>query len=366
MEDLVPFLKTDVGAEEAQAVSEAILSGHLATGKIVEDFENAIAQAYGYKHVVAVNSGTTALTLALIALGVGAGDEVITTPYTVVATANAILATGATPVFADIDRVTYNLDPKSINWLLTSRTKVVLPVDVFGVVAPVQAIKQVLADNGREDVHVLSDSMEAMGAKYPDGTSVGSKSVGGTFGFYPNKQVCTCHGGVFYTDDEELALKVRKMRHHGFITGGLEAQAFGFNVRMSDPLAAMGLVQLKKLPEKQEKLRRVAQYYEKHLPLATQRPVDGAVKAEFIMVVEVDGGRDEVASKLAKVGIPTRPYFVPLVTLKHLANCTTDIGCAVALQVARRTLALPFYPDMTEDEVKTVSQKVMQVLRGQI
>lgn len=363
MTDSVPFLKTDVGVDEASAVFEAIMGGHLATGKIVEDFEAAISRAYGYNHVVVVNSGTTALTLAMIAMGVGMGDEVITTPYTVVATANAIVATGADPVFADIDRRTYNLDVASIERLLTENTKVIIPVDAFGVVAPVEEIKAMLVANDREDIHILSDSMEAMGAQYADGSYVGSKSSGGTFGFFPNKQICTCHGGVFYTNDGELATKVRKLRHHGFLTGGLEAQAFGFNVRMSDPLAAMGIVQLEKLPQKQENLRKVVGYYQEHLPLPMQLTPEGTVKSEFIMAVEVHGGRDNIASQLAEVGIPTRPYFVPLIKLDHLKYHTTDNGCPVALEVANRTLALPFYPDMTEDEVILVCNRVSNLLK---
>ena len=360
----IQFSKPNVGVEEANAVRDCILEGHLATGVKVKEFEDAIASKYGYGNVVALNSGTTAITLTLVALGHRTReDEVITTPFTVAGTVNGIWNAGCSPVFADIDRDTYQISVQSIAKMISKRTKAIIPVDVFGNLAPVEEINDLLKSINREDIFVLSDSMACMGGRYSDGSYVGSKSKAGFFGFYPNKQITTCHGSVMYTNDDWLAETVRKLRHQGNLTGDFYDQDFGYNSRLSDPQAVMGLVQLSKFDDKQAKLIEISNKYDELLKVKTQTVSRGTTPSPFVKSIEIpaeEGGLTKIRAMelLSVIGIPTRPYFVNLADLRLGSFCLADGFLDVSSEVSKRTLALPFHPFLTDEEIEYICQKV--------
>jgi perosamine synthetase len=345
------FAQPNITEAEVAAVAQVVRSGGLASGEVTKAFEAAFAERWSFEHVVAVNSGTTALWLALVALGVGPGDEVITTPYSFVATVNCILAVGATPVFCDIDRWTYNLDPKKLDPLLTAKTKVILPASIFGVPCDIDGIRLRAAG-----VPILEDSMEALGAKR-DGRYVGVDADISTFGFFPNKQITTGQGGVIVTSNPAYADKVRRLRQHGWPEQhDMWDQDFGHNVRLPDVLAALGLVQLERFEEMQATLDRVAVMYDSGFyPFRRQCVRVGDHASHFNYVVELPVGVDKrlFCDRMERQGVPVRPYFHPL---HHAAYVEPWFRpCPVADEVGAHTVALPFHCAITGDDVDAVA-----------
>jgi perosamine synthetase len=352
------FFESTVGQAEANAVSKAVLDGDLATGRYVKLFELEFLKL-GYANPVAVNSGTTALWLALAAVGVGPGDEVIVTPYTISATVNPILQLGATPVFVDVEPKSYNMDPTKIANAITEKTKAILPASIFGVPCKMAEIKAVA--NG---IPVIEDSIEALGA-FRSGLPVGSDADICTFGFYPNKQVTTAQGGLVSTSNGEWAAKMLRMRQHGF-TGGpsLWTPALGYNLRLPDPLAAMGIVQLGRLEDSQLKLAKLAQRYDNVLCLHHSAEEWHDIRSWFVYVVELPAGSDKktVAAALEDKGIPTRPYFVGLSTADYLQTIARGLDCPVSTWLGHKTLALPFYPALTEADQLSLAAVMEDIL----
>lgn len=353
--------KPNLNGEEAKAVYEAILSGNLCTGKICTEFEEKFTELFGYKHVVAVNSGTSALTLALMAFGVGAGDEVIVSPYSMVASVNVVLAVGATPVFADIDPVTYCITPETVAAALTHKTKAVIPVDIFGVPADIDGIRAVIPAG----VKIVEDSIEALGSTYK-GDFVGKSADCGAFGFFPNKQITTGLGGVLFSQDAEIVEKVRALSRHGVLHGDMYKQSFGHNLRMSDINAAMGLVQLQRFDKLEKALLSVRYRLDlKFSQWRKQRTLKGDYSNDFVYVVQVEGiDKPRAIDFMADWGIPVKPYFVPLHKLDHLAQYVRG-PLPVAEKVGAETLALPYHYDISDDDIIAISKAFEKCLQDQ-
>lgn len=336
---------------EAQAAFDAVLTGNLATGKICEQFEDKFKELFGYKYVLAVNSGTSALMLALLAAGIGPGDEVIVSPYTMVASVNVVLNVGATPVFADIDPYTYCITPETVASALTEKTRAVIPVDIFGVPADVKGIKDILPSH----VCIIEDTIEALGSTVK-GIAVGHEALAGAYGFFPNKQITTGIGGVLFTNDEHIYTEARALSRHGVKTtvsgGDMYSQGYGFNLRMSDVQAAIGLVQLERFDEIQAAMidvrTRLDQYFR---PWRKQRYAPGDYCNDFVYVIQVEGlDKDKYIKKMAEQGVPVKQYFIPLHKLPHLQGFVRG-PLPVAEKVGAETVALPHHFELTDAEM---------------
>lgn len=239
---MIPIAKPLIGKEEEKAVIEVLRSGKLAQGEKVAEFEAAFAKYCGTKYAIATDNGTSALITALSAVGVGKGDEVITTPFTFIATANSIVFTGAKPVFVDIDPVTFNIDPEKIETAITKKTKAIMPVHLYGLMADMPAINKIAK---KHRLVVIEDAAQAHGADI-QGRKAGSWGLAGTFSFYPTKNMTTGEGGMITTNDDKLANTARIFRNQG-MKKRYHHDSIGYNFRMTDITAAIGIEQLKKL-----------------------------------------------------------------------------------------------------------------------
>ena len=356
----VPMSAPDITEEDVQAVAEVVRSGRLALGPKTEEFERLIAEYVGVKHAVAVSSGTTALHLLVRTLGIGPGDEVLVPSFTFVSSVNVILYEGATPVFVDIEPDTYNLDPEDLERKVTPRTKAIMVVDVFGHPAEWDEISRIAEKHG---LKVIDDSCEAIGAEYK-GKKLGQFGDAAAFAFYPNKQMTTGEGGVIVTESDEIARLCRSLRNQGRGEMGvwLEHERLGYNYRMTEMSAALGVSQIRRIEELLAKRERIANAYTERLSgldrvrVPIVRPY--VRMSWFVYVVTLAEGmrRDPVMKALAEEGIPTRGYFSPIHLQPYIRKRlgTKEGMLPVTESVARRTIALPFHGNMTEAEVDMV------------
>jgi perosamine synthetase len=371
--DVVPLAQPVLGVEEEQAVIEVLRSGQLSLGPRVPAFEEAFAARVGAEHASAVSSGTSGLHLALRAVGVQEGDEVITSPFSFVASANAPVFERARPVFADIDPVTLNLDPAAAAAAITERTTALLPVHIFGYPADLPAFEAL-------GLPVVEDACEALGARHHDGPAVGGRGNPAVFGFYANKQMTTGEGGMITLGDAAQKARIDSERNQGRAPdmGWLDHNRLGFNYRLSDIACAIGSVQLTRLDDLLAGRARVAALYREALaPLATQRGLglpceDGArhagdVRGWFVFVVQVprEGPpRDDVIRALRDRGVQSKPYL-PAIHLMSFYRETfghREGEFPVCEDVAARSVALPFFPHMHEDQVARVSAALTDIL----
>lgn len=369
MKEHIPMSAPDITEEDVQAVAEVVRSGRLALGPKTEEFEKLIANYVGVKHAVAVSSGTAALHLIVKALDIGPGDEVLVPSFTFVASVNVILYEGATPVFVEIEPETYNLDPEDLERKVTSRTKAIMVVDVFGHPAEWDEILRIAA---KHNLKVIDDSCEAIGAEYK-GRKLGQFGDAAAFAFYPNKQMTTGEGGVIVTNDDDIAKLCRSMRNQGRGETGawLEHERLGYNYRMTEMSAALGISQLKRLESFLKKREQVAQMYTERLSkLEFVRPavVRPYVRMSwFVYVVTLAEGlhRDPVMKALAERGIPTRGYFSPVHLQPYIRKQlgTKEGMLPVTESVAQRTIALPFHGNMSETEVDQVVEALVKCAR---
>jgi perosamine synthetase len=370
MDDIqIPLSSPDVTDAEIQAVIDVMRTRHLSLGPKVPEFEDAFRQYLGVDEAVAVSSGTAGLHCCLLALGIGPGDEVITTPFSFIASSNVIKMVGATPVFVDIDPQTLNMDPEKTEKAITAKTKAILGVEAFGNPVGMHELVQVAA---RHEIPFIEDSCEGLGSSHKR-RKVGTFGRCGVFGFYPNKQITTGEGGMVVTNDKKLADMCRSLRNQGRDPGGswLSHARLGYNYRMSDINAALGIVQMKRLEEIVESRQRVAHEYisqlmdESHVILPTID--DDTAMSWFVFVVRLTGDleaedREAILGYLRNHHIGCSNYFPPI----HLQPFyVKDHGFnrgdfPITERVADRTLALPFHNRLTRMEIENVVSHLKQ------
>jgi len=370
----IPLARPVIGPREEQLVLEVLRSGALSLGPRLPEFERAFAAAVGAPFASAVSSGTAGLHLALRAVGVAAGDEVITTPFSFVASANVAVYERARPVFADIDPVTLNLDPGAAGAAVNDRTAAVLPVHVFGYPADMVALE-------RLGLPIVEDACEALGSVYADGGPVGARGHPAVFGFYPNKQITTGEGGVVTCASAELKERLDSERNQGRAPdmGWLDHDRLGFNYRLTDIACALGLAQLERLDELLDGRERVAGWYRDELAQLGGRGPDegltlpcpnagGARRGWFVFVVQLPrrADRDDVIRALGALGVPAKPYFPAIHLMSYYRETFghREGEFPVCEDVAARSVALPFFPEMTEGQVARVGAALVRVLLG--
>jgi perosamine synthetase len=367
----IPLARPNVTQAEIDAVVAVLRTPNLSLGPKVPEFEDAFAHYCGTKQAVACINGTAGLHLLVRAMGIGPGDEVITTPFSFVASANCILMEGATPVFVDIDPHTWSIDPPRVAVAVTEKTKAIIPVDVFGQPADMDAIKRIARPH---DLRLIEDSCEALGSRYK-GRPAGSLGDAGVFGFYPNKQITTGEGGMIVTDNGTLADLCRSMRNQGRETDGgwLAHPRMGFNYRLSDINAAIGLVQLGRIEEIVAERNRVYALYRERLSderrLTLQRVAPDVEISWFVFVVRLSddhtqADRDRILRTLNERGIGCRNYFAPIHLQPFYAERfgfkPGDFPICEAL--AARTIALPFHHELTEADVDRVCVELRRLV----
>jgi perosamine synthetase len=368
---VIPLSAPDIGEAEISAVSEVLRSPRLSLGPELEAFEQALAAYHSVPHAVAVSSGTAALHLALLTLGIGEGDEVIVPSFAFVAVANSVLFVRATPVFAEIDPVTLNLDPAAVENILSPRTRAIVVVHTFGVPAEMDTL-QALAR--RHNLVLIEDACEALGAQYGDPPAtrrVGSFGDLAVLGFYPNKQITTGEGGAVLVRDPAHAARLRSLRNQGRAAdaGWLDHAEIGYNDRLSEMACALGRVQLGRIDEILALRRSAAERYRALLSSAPDLELPPLSLPHrtiswFVYVVRVPEGRnpdgalrDRVQATLAARGIATGRYFAPI----HLQPAWRGHPSAAAAKlpitesIARRTLALPFFTRIAPHEQEQVA-----------
>ncbi len=367
--DEIPLARPVLGEAEEQAVLDVLRSGQLSLGPRVPAFEQAFAARIGGVHASAVSSGTAGLHLALRAVGVEEGDEVVTSPFSFVASANAVLYERARPVFADIDPVTLNLDPAAAAAAITERTRALLPVHIFGYPADLPAFEA-------HGLPIVEDACEALGAVHGDGVPVGGRGHPAAFGFYANKQLTTGEGGMLVMGSGEHKERVDSERNQGRAPdmGWLDHDRLGFNYRLSDLACAIGLAQLDRLDEMLAAREQVADSYRAALAgLASERGLvlpcedfGGDRRGWFVFVVQLPLGVDRDATILAlrELGVQSKPYLPAI----HLMSFYRELHghrpgeFPVAEAVAERSVALPFFPALSESQVARVAEALERVL----
>jgi perosamine synthetase len=368
--DPIPLARPELGQREEELVLEVLRSGRLSLGPMGERFERELAAWLGVEDAVAVSSGTTALHLGVRALGWGPGDEVLTSPFSFVASANCLLYEGARPVFCDVDAETLDLDPATVEAAMGERSAGILPVHVFGYPAAMGELEAIAARHG---LGLLEDACEALGAVDSEGRRVGARGNLATFAFYANKQLTTGEGGMIVPPSPEIAARLRSERNQGRAAdmSWLDHGGLGFNYRLSDLAAALGVAQLEKLEAMLARRDAVASLYERGL--ATIEGVEAPLAARgaerrswFVYPVRLaeDADRDATIARLAERGVASKAYL-PCI---HLFPQFRELGWRegqfpLAEAASARSLALPFFPAMTEAQVGTVCEALAESLR---
>ena len=364
----IPLSRPDVGEREERLVLDVLRSGVLGLGPMLRRFEETFAAFCGTRYAAGVSSGTTGLHLAVRLAGVGEGDEVITSPISFVASANAVLYERGVPVFADVDPTTFNLDPDAVEAAITPRTRAILPVHIFGYPVEIERINEVAERHG---LAVVEDAAEAVGARRA-GRRLGTHGNLAVFAFYPNKQMTTGEGGMVTTDDAELYAALKSLSNQGRSDSGdwLEHDRLGFNYRMDELSAAVGVAQIERLDEILALRAGVAARYAELLadvPGVTLPAPDrdGDERSWFVYVVRLDAGvdRDAAMAALQRRGVACKPYL-PAV---HLQPFYRGLGhrageCPTAEAIAAQTLALPFHTRLPEADQEYVAEAVRDVL----
>jgi perosamine synthetase len=366
----VPLARPWVDEREEELVLEVLRSGRLSLGPTIDRFEELIAERVGAPHAAAVSSATAGLHMLIRAAGIGEGDEVITSTFSFAASANCFLFEGATPVFADVDPRTWNMDPGAVEAAITERTKGIVAVDMFGFPCELDALMEIAERHG---LALIEDSAEALGAEYK-AKPIGSHGPPSVFGFYPNKQLATGEGGVVLTHDEETWKLVRELRNQGrsYEGGGwFNHVRLGFNYRWTDVQAAIGIAQLEKLDRALELRSEVAGRYVELLDGVegvTLAPADDAdhTRSWFVYVValapEIDRAR--VMTDLRERGVDVAEY-VPCIHLQTYMREQYGFAeglCPVAEDIASRTLALPFFPQIGDEDQRYVADSLRAAL----
>jgi len=380
----IPLSSPDVGEREIEYVTAVLRSGQLSLGPWLKHFEERFAEYAGTRYAVATSSGTAGLHMCVRAMEIGAGDEVITSPFSFVASANCVLYEGASPVLVDIDPETYNIDPKKVREFLrencvrhadgrltnrkTGRTvKAILPVHVFGLPCEMDAIGEIAREYG---LLILEDACEAIGAKFR-GKPAGTFGDAAVFAFYPNKQITAGEGGMVVTDDAKIAEQCRSLRNQGRDADGrwLSHIQLGFNYRLSDIHCALGLAQLERIEELLAARQAVAHEYSRVLAsnAAIRLPVsrEDAERSWFVYVIEFSGAmdsslRDEVRGRLQRAGIASQAYFPAIHRQPYFSSYCSELPMELpnCERAADRCLAIPFFSRLKKREIGAVCRKL--------
>ena len=370
---MIPMAQPLLGEREEELVLEVLRSGRLSLGPLLSRFEHDFAAALGVANASAVSSGTAGLHLAVRAAGIEAGDEVVTSPFSFVASANCVVYEGATPVFCDIDPRTLNIDPGAAEAAVGERTSGILPVHIFGYPADTPALERIAT---RHNLWLVEDACEALGARHRDGPAVGARGNLAVFAFYANKQITTGEGGMVVSESGADKERIDSERNQGRAPDmdWLDHDRLGFNYRLSDIACALGIAQLERLDDLLAARARVASLYGEalagidglELPCPDQ---DGDRRGWFVYVVQLPHGvdRDTTIEELRSRGVDSKPYLpaIHLMSFYRERFGHRDGEFPVAEDVARRSLALPFFPRMTEGQVAQVGESLAAALSQQ-
>ena len=366
MSDRIPLSGPSIGPDEERLVLEVLHSGRLSLGPMLRRFEGALGDFVGTDHVSVVSSGTAGLHLATRAAGVQAGDEVITTPFSFVASANCLLFENARPVFADIDPVTLNIDPAAAEAAVTDRTTGLLPVHIFGLAADMAAIERIAAKHG---LWIVEDACEALGAEYADGGAVGARGHRAVFAFYPNKQMTTGEGGAVVCVDSHDKARIDSERNQGRAPNmdWLDHDRLGFNYRLSDVAAALGVAQVERLDQLLGARAAAARLYDDALrDLDVTLPHPDPNRSWFVYVIQLPAGvdRDKAIVTLQGKGIETKPYLpsIHLMSFYKERFGWREGQFPVCEDSSRRSLALPFFGGLSESQVARVADAIAALL----
>lgn len=389
----IPLSKPDITESEIELVTQTLRSGRLALGPMAEEFERLVASHAQCEHGISVSSGTCGLHLALMALGIGPGDEVITTPFSFIASSNCILYVGAKPVFVDICPTTLNMDPDLLEKAITRRTKAILAVETFGNPAHMERYAQIAR---KHEIPLIEDCCEALGAR-ANGRPAGSFGRIGVFAFYPNKQITTGEGGCIVTNDRRLANLCRSLRNQGraipeaaqpsntaaqagkaptsvSVGNWLAHERLGFNYRMDELSAALGVAQMRRLDEILHKRDLVAQRYMErlmHVPhLILPTITRGTDMSWFVFVVRLDSAytkleRDRIIQGLRRHDVGASDYF-PCIHLQPFYRDQFGLEAGtfpIAESISQRTIAIPFYNNLSDKDLEMVCQTLEHMIQ---
>ncbi|MGZ0212936.1 MAG: DegT/DnrJ/EryC1/StrS family aminotransferase [Actinomycetales bacterium] len=356
---MIPAARPEIGQEERDAVDRVMRSGMLAQGPEVAAFETEFSAIVGGAHSVAVNSGTSALHMAFVAAGIGRGDEVIVPSFSFAATANAVALAGATPVFVDIEKDYFSVDPAAVEAAITPQTRAIMPVHLYGHPA---LMVELTAIAKKHDLLVFEDAAQAHAASV-NGIPVGNWGIAGSFSFYPTKNMTSGEGGMITTSSDELARMARVLRNQG-MERRYENEVVGFNTRMTDIHAAIGRVQLGKLAGWTKQRQDNAQFFNENLSgVVTPPTADGSVHVYHQYTIRVvDHDRDAFAEALAARGIGTGVYYPT--PIHRLPSFKLELDLPVTEEVATQALSLPVYPSLTQQERDTIVEAVNDVAKA--
>ncbi len=362
---MIQIAAPQIGKEEISAAVAVLKSRQLVQGPKVEEFEKRFSEFIGCKHAIATSSGTTALHLALLALGIKEGDEVITTPFSFIASSNAVLFCGARPVFVDIEEETFNIDAAKIAEKISPKTKAILPVHLFGLPCNMQAIMKIANEN---NLLVLEDACQAHGAEF-GGKKVGAIGSAGAFSFYPTKNMFCGEGGMITTNSDAVAEKARLLRQHGS-NRRYYHDLLGFNHRMTDIAAAIGLEQLKKLDLNNQKRKNNAEFLSKKLQNVQGIVVPQAAEKarhvwhQFTVRVAKDFplSRDKLKEALEAKGIQSAIFYpVPIHEQKIYAELGYAETLPVAEKLAQEVLSLPVHPGLKKKDLSFIAKTISEI-----
>lgn len=367
---MIPLARPVIGDRERELVDEVLRSRQLSLGPTVTRFEQMWAERIGTRHAVACSSGTAGLHCCLHALGIGPGDEVITSSFSFVASANVILYTGATPVFADVDPLTFNMDPAAVEAAITPRTKAILIVDIFGYPAELPALIDIAHRHG---LALVEDACQSIDGDY-DGQKLGTFGHPAVYGFYANKQLTTAEGGVIFTDDEALYRELKSLTNQGRSDDGawLVHSRLGFNYRLSDVHAAIGVAQIERLDWMQEARATVAGWYQQRMAgiEGVTTMYEGAQRRSWFVYaprLDADLDRDRIIGRLEAEGISAKPYL-PCIHLQPYyreAHGHAPGELPVTESISASTIALPFFCELTEEQVDRVCAAMDRAIRAE-
>ena len=376
---MIPYGHQTIEEDDIQAVVNVLRSDYLTTGPTIAEFEKKVAEYTGAKYAVAVSNGTAALHVACLAAGIGPGDEVITTPITFAASANCVLYCGGTPVFADIDPRTYNIDPEDIERKITEKTKAIIPVHFAGQPCDMDAIHKIAKEH---QLLVIEDGAHALGAEYK-GTKIGGLSDMTTFSFHPVKPITTGEGGMILTNDEKLYERLKLFHTHGITREESLMQAkdenegswyyqqieLGYNYRMTDIQAALGCSQMKKLDYYIGKRRNIAQRYDEAFEtveeIVTPYQLKGVVSGWHLYVIQVPGKkRKKIFECLRKNGIGVNVHYIPVYKHPYYQSHGYDtVICPNAEKLYEGIISLPIYPALTAEDQEYVIKTILKECR---